>query len=94
MAHGNAIVHANHIELYGHTARLTHLFLYGLDKFPKMHMSRDNIYVGVGYAYKWLVKVLIGKTAGPKQSPMWRSFYAFFDLIASIHNYLLIYIQK
>ncbi len=64
MAHGDAVIHGDGVELFGHSARSFDLAGHQLPQVLEMHVTRYELGEGVDHSDDGLAKILIGHAGG------------------------------
>ena len=83
MAHRNAVIHADGIELERHAARRAHGFFHNLAKFLQMDMPGNNIHIRIDNCDKRFVHIRFGNAGGAQQGTVWCFFISFFNGIGA-----------
>src|SRR5579884_723048 len=82
MAHGNAVINADGVELKGNAARRTNGLFDQLAKRLQMDMSRHHVHIGIADGDERLVEIVFAYDPGrAQQPPVRRSLKTEFDLI-------------
>ena len=85
MAHGDAVVHADGVELERYAAGLANGFLGELAQFVEVHVSGDDFVETVADGDKRFVEIFAGLdlAGGPQEGTVGSAFKPFLDNIAS-----------
>jgi hypothetical protein len=82
MAHGDAIVDADGIELKWHTTCRANSLFYQFAEGLQVDMAGYYIHIGIAYGDKGLVEIIFPHHTGrTQQATVWSSFESELDLI-------------
>gem|GEM_PF-5426488 len=88
VAHGDAVIHADGVELKGHATGCAHGFTHFPPHHIQMHMTGDDLDKGVGDGDKRLVPVVLGldHAGGAEQAAVRGADRASFDGVTDGHG--------
>lgn len=86
VAHGDAVVNPDRIELKRNHASGTNSFLDQLAKFLQVHVARDNVDVRVANGDKRFVEILVLYSCRTKQAAVRSAVKTFFNHVTSLSS--------